>query len=99
MKGVVLIKRTAPFFNYYGLDESDAVLLTVNFILRIDIKSCFYCYYQQKKMDVIKCTDYVIDVGFDGGDKGNYLVSWGTPEKVVKCKDFYNAEYLNEKLD
>ena len=50
-------------------------------------------------MDVIKCTDYVIDVGFDGGDKGNYLVSWGTPEKVVKCKDFYNAEYLNEKLD
>jgi excinuclease ABC subunit A len=39
-------------------------------------------------MDVMKCADYVIDVGFDGGDKGSHLVSLGTPEKVVKCKEF-----------
>ena len=36
----------------------------------------------------MKCADYVIDVGFDGGDKGSHLVSLGTPEKVVECKEF-----------
>lgn len=52
----------------------------------------------EHNMDVIKCADYIIDLGPGGGDKGGNIVSCGTPEEVVKCKDSYTAEYLKEKL-
>ena len=37
-------------------------------------------------MDVIKCADYVIDLGPEGGDKGGNLVAAGTPEEVAKVR-------------
>ena len=49
-------------------------------------------------MDVIKCADYVIDLGPDGGDKGGFLVFSGTPEDMIKCKDSITGKYLEEKL-
>ena len=52
----------------------------------------------EHNMDVIKCADYIIDLGPGGGDKGGNIVICGTPEEVVKCKDSYTAEYLKEKL-
>ena len=52
----------------------------------------------EHNMDVIKCADYIIDLGPGGGDKGGHVVSCGTPEEVVKCKDSYTAEYLKDKL-
>ena len=36
-------------------------------------------------MDVIKCADYVIDLGPEGGDKGGNIVAVGTPEEVAAC--------------
>ena len=53
----------------------------------------------EHNMDVIKCADYIIDLGPGGGDKGGKVVSCGTPEEVVKCKDSYTAKYLKEKLE
>lgn len=53
----------------------------------------------EHNMDVIKCADYILDLGPGGGDKGGYVVSSGTPEEVVKCKESYTAEYLKEKLE
>lgn len=53
----------------------------------------------EHNMDVIKCADYILDLGPGGGDKGGYVVSSGTPEDVVKCKESYTAEYLKEKLE
>ena len=52
----------------------------------------------EHNMDVIKCADYIVDLGPGGGDKGGYVVSSGTPEEVVKSKESYTAEYLKEKL-
>ena len=52
----------------------------------------------EHNMDVIKCADYIIDLGPGGGDKGGHLVSCGTPEEVVKSKESYTAEYLKDKL-
>lgn len=52
----------------------------------------------EHNMDVIKCADYIIDLGPEGGDKGGHVVCCGTPEEVVKCKDSYTAKYLKEKL-
>lgn len=52
----------------------------------------------EHNMDVIKCADYILDLGPDGGDKGGYIISTGTPEEVVKSTDSHTAEYLKEKL-
>ena len=52
----------------------------------------------EHNMDVIKCADYVIDMGPDGGDRGGRLVVSGTPEKVSGCKESITGKYLKEKL-
>ena len=44
--------------------------------------------------EVIKCADYVIDLGPEGGDKGGQLIFEGTPEELVKCRGSYTGEYL-----
>ncbi len=48
--------------------------------------------------DVIKCADWVIDLGPEGGNAGGNLVFEGTPENLVKCKESYTGVYLKEKL-
>lgn len=52
----------------------------------------------EHNMDVIKCADYVIDLGPEGGDKGGNLVAAGTPEEVAKCAVSYTGQFLQEKL-
>ena len=52
----------------------------------------------EHNMDVIKCADYVIDLGPEGGDKGGNLVAAGTPEEVAKCATSYTGQFLQEKL-
>lgn len=52
----------------------------------------------EHNMDVIKCADYVIDLGPEGGDQGGNLVVCGTPEEVAKCGVSYTGQYLAEKL-
>lgn len=52
----------------------------------------------EHNLDVIKCADYIIDLGPDGGNKGGQLVFAGTPEEIVKCKDSVTGRFLNEKL-
>ena len=53
----------------------------------------------EHNMEVIKCADYVIDLGPDGGDKGGNLVIAGTPEEVVRCKESLTGQYLKDKLE
>ena len=48
--------------------------------------------------DVIKCADYIIDLGPEGGKNGGTLVCAGTPKDIVACKDSYTGQYLKEKL-
>ena len=52
----------------------------------------------EHNMDVIKCADYVIDLGPEGGDKGGNLVAAGTPEEVAKCATSYTGQFLQGKL-
>ena len=49
-------------------------------------------------MDVIKCADYIIDLGPEGGDKGGNIVATGTPEEVAACAASYTGQFLQEKL-
>ena len=53
----------------------------------------------EHNLDVIKCADYVIDLGPEGGDRGGNLVVAGTPEEVAACAASYTGQFLKEKLN
>ena len=52
----------------------------------------------EHNMDVIKCADYIIDLGPEGGNEGGNVVTTGTPEEVAKCSESYTGKFLAEKL-
>ncbi len=52
----------------------------------------------EHNLDVIKCADYIIDMGPDGGDRGGTVIAKGTPEEIVKVKKSYTGHYLKEYL-
>lgn len=52
----------------------------------------------EHNLDVIKCADWVIDLGPEGGDGGGTLVAQGTPEQVAKVKASYTGQYLGQLL-
>ncbi|MEI6222963.1 MAG: excinuclease ABC subunit UvrA [bacterium] len=52
----------------------------------------------EHNLEVVKCADYIIDLGPDGGDKGGELVAVGTPEEVAKNKKSYTGHFLKELL-
>ena len=52
----------------------------------------------EHNMDVIKCADYIIDLGPEGGNEGGNVVTTGTPEEVAKCQESYTGKFLAEKL-
>ena len=52
----------------------------------------------EHNMEIIKCADYVIDLGPEGGDNGGTIVVQGTPEQVAQCPESYTGKALREKL-
>lgn len=52
----------------------------------------------EHNMDVIKCADYIIDLGPEGGKEGGNIVCCGTPEEVAKCEASYTGHFLKEKI-
>jgi excinuclease ABC subunit A len=52
----------------------------------------------EHNMEVIKCADWVIDLGPEGGDKGGEINIVGTPEEVIKVKSNHTAHFLKEKF-
>ncbi|WP_273266232.1 excinuclease ABC subunit UvrA, partial [Flexistipes sinusarabici] len=53
----------------------------------------------EHNLDVIKCADYIIDLGPEGGDRGGEVVFTGTPEECVKCEGSYTGKYLRSKVE
>ena len=52
----------------------------------------------EHNMDVIKCADWIIDLGPEGGEKGGNICFEGTPEEMVKICNSYTAEFLKGKM-
>ncbi|MFT5754659.1 MAG: excinuclease ABC subunit A, partial [Flavobacterium sp.] len=52
----------------------------------------------EHNLDLIKCADYIIDIGPEGGEFGGKLMAFGTPEEIVKNKNSVTGKYLKEKL-
>jgi excinuclease ABC subunit A len=69
------------------LKSFDALLDNGNTILVIE-----------HNMDVIKCADWVIDIGPEGGERGGNVVFEGTPEDLIKVTDSYTGKFLKERF-
>ena len=52
----------------------------------------------EHNLDVIKCADYIIDIGPEGGDEGGTIVATGTPEEIAKCKQSHTGRFLKRIL-
>lgn len=52
----------------------------------------------EHNLDIIKCADYIIDMGPEGGDKGGQVMATGTPEDIIKSKNSITGQYLKEKF-
>ncbi len=52
----------------------------------------------EHNLDVIKCADYILDCGPEGGEAGGNLVAKGTPEEVARSKSSYTGQYLKKIL-
>jgi excinuclease ABC subunit A len=52
----------------------------------------------EHNLDVIKCADYIIDLGPEGGDAGGFVVACGSPEEIKRCSSSYTGKFLKEKL-
>ena len=52
----------------------------------------------EHNLDIIKCADWIIDLGKEGGEEGGNVIFEGTPEEIVKCENSYTGQYLKSKL-
>lgn len=53
----------------------------------------------EHNLDLIKCADYIIDLGPDGGDKGGTIMATGTPEELSMVEESYTGQYLKKTLE
>ncbi|MCF7810845.1 excinuclease ABC subunit UvrA [bacterium] len=52
----------------------------------------------EHNLDVIKCADWIIDLGPEGGDEGGYVIATGSPEDIIKVEKSYTGQFLSEEL-
>ena len=52
----------------------------------------------EHNLDMIKCADYIIDLGPEGGDKGGNIVICGTPKDIMECNESYTGKYLKKYI-
>ena len=52
----------------------------------------------EHNLDMIKCADYIVDLGPEGGDKGGTLVACGSPQKIIDTEESYTGKYLKKLL-
>ena len=80
-----------------GLHFHDINKLLNSFYALIDKGHSIICI--EHNMDVIKCADWIIDLGPEGGDKGGKIIFEGTPEEMIKSKESITGKYLKKKYN
>ena len=79
-----------------GLHFHDINKLLNSFYALIEKGHSIVCI--EHNLDVIKCADWIIDLGPEGGSKGGNIVFTGTPEEIVNCKKSITGHFLKKKL-
>ncbi len=80
-----------------GLHFSDLQKLLNTFDKLIEIGNTLLII--EHNMDIIKCADYVIDLGPEGGDKGGRIVAEGTPEEIARVEYSHTGQFLKSYLE
>src|SRR5690554_3427638 len=80
-----------------GLHSDDVNKLLKVFHQIVDEKTSMVII--EHNLDIIKSADHLIDLGLDGGQKGGYIISEGTPEDVMSNEKSYTAAYLRRVLN
>jgi excinuclease ABC subunit A len=52
----------------------------------------------EHNLDVIKCADWIIDIGPEGGKNGGEIIAEGKPEDIIKVKESYTGQFLKHEL-
>jgi excinuclease ABC subunit A len=55
-------------------------------------------YVIEHNLDVVKCCDWVIDLGLEGGNNGGVVIAQGTPSELVKAKNSYTGQFLKKVI-
>ncbi len=97
------LARTATGRTIYILDEPTTGLHAADVHKLIDVLQKLVdagntVLVIEHNLDVIKCSDHIIDLGPEGGDQGGYVVACGTPEEVVRNQHSYTGQYLKRYL-
>lgn len=97
------LSRKSTGRTLYILDEPTTGLHTADVHKLVDIlqkltKSGNTVLVIEHNLDVIKCADYVIDLGPEGGDKGGEIVATGTPEQIAACEASHTGRFLKGVL-
>ena len=79
-----------------GLSFSDVQLL-IDVLLELRSKGHSVVVIEHH-LDVVKCSDYVIDLGPEGGDRGGQIVAQGTPEQIADVGASYTGQFLKTML-
>ncbi|MDO4753426.1 MAG: excinuclease ABC subunit UvrA, partial [Bacillota bacterium] len=103
MKLASELSKTGTGKTLYLLDEPTTGLHTADVeklieVLQRLVNSGNSVVVIEHNLDVIKCADYIIDLGPDGGENGGTLVAAGTPEEVAAVESSYTGEYLRKIL-
>ena len=53
----------------------------------------------EHNLDIIKCADYIIDLGPEGGDEGGNIMAVGTPEQICEVSESYTGQYLKKLIE
>ena len=104
MKLAAELQKLSTGKNFYILDEPTTGLHTDDIkrlmeVLERLVDEGNTVLIIEHNLDVIKCADWIIDLGPEGGDGGGTVVATGTPEEVVNVKESYTGKYLKPVLD
>ena len=98
------LSRRSTGNTFYILDEPTTGLHTADVARLLDILQRLTdagntILVIEHNLDVIKCADYIIDLGPEGGDGGGQLVFCGTPEECAACENSYTGHFLKKMLE
>lgn len=98
------LEKVASSNTLYILDEPTTGLSTADIAKLLNVLMKFVeggntVVVIEHNLDFIKCADWIVDLGPDGGDNGGEIVCMGTPEEVSKCERSYTGKYLKKYLN
>ncbi|CCI85911.1 excinuclease ABC, A subunit [Lactobacillus pasteurii DSM 23907 = CRBIP 24.76] len=104
MKLAAELQKLSTGKNFYILDEPTTGLHTDDIkrlmeVLQRLVDEGNTVLIIEHNLDVIKCADWIIDLGPEGGEGGGTIVATGTPEEIVKVKESYTGKYLKPVLE